>query len=211
MNLCVKTFRQLSCPLLLLAALFFLHGCTGADPANLVLPAGKTGSSVNGTNYSSSTLKVGDQLTITFSGVISPIPDQKLRIKEDGTINLPLIDDPVVAAGKKVGELEKEVHDLYVPNIYQRLNVTIRPQLQTFTVDGEVRSPQRLEYVGPITVLRAIAAAGGFTDFANPRNVELIRANGDKGHVNAYKAIDNPKLDLEVFPGDYIKVHKKWW
>jgi protein involved in polysaccharide export with SLBB domain len=60
-----------------------------------------------------------------------------------------------------------------------------------------------------MTVLRAIDTAGGFTDFANRKTIELRRANGQKFKVNWYNAIKDARLDLEVFPNDQIIVHKR--
>ena len=52
--------------------------------------------------------------------------------------------------------------------------------------------------------LGAIKAAGGFTDFANKKRVKLTRADGTTETVNCIKALEDPHLDLEVFPGDGI-------
>ena len=57
----------------------------------------------------------------------------------------------------------------------------------------------------------AIGAAGGLTDYASKRNIWLIRANGTKIKVNYRKAIANPALDPQVFPGDSINVEKSIW
>jgi protein involved in polysaccharide export with SLBB domain len=66
--------------------------------------------------------------------------------------------------------------------------------------------------VGEITVLRAIDTAGGFTDFANRKNIELRRATtGEKVRVNWHKAIKDPKLDPQVYPNDQIVVHKRFF
>jgi protein involved in polysaccharide export with SLBB domain len=64
-------------------------------------------------------------------------------------------------------------------------------------------------YAGEITVLRAIASSGGFTDFAARGRVELVRANGQKLKVDSRRAADNAKLDLPVVPGDTIYVPRR--
>ena len=48
---------------------------------------------------------------------------------------------------------------------------------------------------------KAIASAGGFTDFANKKKVRLTRVDGRTQIVNCVKALENPSLDLEVYPG----------
>ena len=60
-------------------------------------------------------------------------------------------------------------------------------------------------------MLKAIASAGGFTDFANKKKVKLTRVDGRTQTVNCVKALDNPSLDLEVYPGDKIHVPRRLW
>jgi protein involved in polysaccharide export with SLBB domain len=77
-------------------------------------------------------------------------------------------------------------------------------------VGGEVRNPARQIYFGDgMTVLKAIDTASGFTDFANRDKIELRRANGQKFTIKWKKALQDPKLDLPVFPNDQITVHKR--
>ena len=59
-------------------------------------------------------------------------------------------------------------------------------------MNGEVRAPSRQIYNSRITVLKAIASAGGFTDFANKKKVRLTRVDGRTQTVNCVKALDNP-------------------
>ncbi len=135
------------------------------------------------------------------------IPPHEEAIKEDGTITLPLI-GPVQAAGKTAGELQTDIHDLYVPKYYVRLNVTVKPGDRVYYVRGEVKQPGRQLYVGETTVTKAITSAGDFTDFASHK-VTLIRANGERIKVNVDKALEDPALDPQVYPGDQIDVPRR--
>lgn len=130
-------------------------------------------------------------------------------MREDGTITL-MFNENFHAAGLTPGDLAKEIRKRYVPDYYAQLtaSVTRLEVLRTIFVDGEVRNPSKQQYTGPITVTQAIASAGGFTDFANKTNVKLIRSNGKIETVNCKKALKNPKLDLEVFPGDKVHVQR---
>jgi protein involved in polysaccharide export with SLBB domain len=74
-----------------------------------------------------------------------------------------------------------------------------------------VKTPSRQTYISRITVLKAIASAGGFTDFANKKKVKLTRVDGRIQTVNCVKALDKPSLDPEVYPGDKIHVPRKLW
>lgn len=150
----------------------------------------------------------GDQLTVMFGG-IDPVPQPQIeRITEDGTITLPLI-GAVQAAGKTQGQLQKEIRDAYVPKFYVRLTVTVQWSDRYYFVSGEVKGPGRQQYAGSTTVTKAIASAGDFTDWANKKKVKLTRADGTSTDINALKAIEDPALDLPVFPGDKVYVPRK--
>ncbi len=157
-------------------------------------------------------LQVGDMVIVTFSGNSDQIPPHEERIKEDGNITLPLI-GAVKALGKSDGDLQTEIHSLYVPKYYVRLTVTVRYNTLelSYSVLGEVRGPGPKPYSGKTTVTKAIGAAGGLTEFANKTQLVLTRANGARVKINYKKAIKDPKLDPQVFPGDSINVVKSLW
>jgi protein involved in polysaccharide export with SLBB domain len=153
-------------------------------------------------------LHVGDIVTVTLTGIPEAIPPHAEPIKEDGTITMPSI-GRVKAAGKTTGELQNEIHDLYVPKYYLRLTVTVSTGDRVYYVTGEVRQPGRLLYSGQMTVTKAITTAGGFTDFGSRRGVWLIRANGQRIKVNYDKASLDPAQDPLVFPNDQIQVPRR--
>jgi protein involved in polysaccharide export with SLBB domain len=76
-------------------------------------------------------------------------------------------------------------------------------------VRGEVRGPGRQFYLGYTTVLKAIASAGDFTDYAQRKKVSVTHLNGKKQIINCIKAINDPRLDLPIYPGDIIYVPRK--
>jgi len=153
-------------------------------------------------------LRKGDLVQIVFSGIPTPPADVDERIKEDGTINLQLIGN-LPAEGKTPGQLQKEIQDAYVPKYFVRLTVTVKTERRVFYVDGEVRRPDRFVYEGEISLLQAIAAAQGFTDFAARGRVELVRNTGEQLVIDARKAKDNPTLDVPIVPGDRIFVPRR--
>jgi len=155
---------------------------------------------------------IGEVITVKcvpLSGQTDQIPDHTERIGEDGTISL-LYVGQVKAVGKTSSQLQKEIHDMYVPKWYNGLNVTVYGDAKFFYVDGEVRSPNKYEYPGEMTVVKAISVAGGFTDFARKSEVQVTHG-GHRKSVNVSKAIDNPSLDVPVYPGDSIHVPRRWW
>jgi protein involved in polysaccharide export with SLBB domain len=157
-------------------------------------------------------LRVGDSLTITFMDTPTTIPSTEEKIKEDGTITL-ILNQTFKADGKTRGELEKEIRARYVPDYFKYLTVTVKRDVNTqwYYINGEVKSPARQIYTSRITVLKTIASAGGFTDFANKKKVRLTRLDGRTMTVNCVKALENPALDLEVYPGDTVHVPRRLW
>jgi len=200
----------------LLLAGFIFNGC--ASRSNDILfsdnpqaPSALTGTpatDTTSTDLTAARFHVGDTVTVDFSGTADLIPEHLEPIKEDGTITLPYI-GPVRALGKTAGELQNDIHDLYVPKYYVRLTITVSSPQRVFYVGGEVKQPGRQLYVGETTVTKAIQAAGDFTDFANRNKVWLIRSTGDRIKVNCTKALQDPSLDPPVYPGDQIQVPRR--
>ena len=195
------------CRGLLLAVVLFAAGCETTRPQPVNLGGGT--SDVPLPVNSADSLEPGNQITITFSG-LSTIPVPYIcRIREDGTISPPYLKNPVTAAGKTIGELESELEQAYVPDIYKTINVTIKTADRFFYVGGEVRQPSRQIFIGRITVTQAIQSAGDFTDFADQRSVRVIRASGEVDIVDCKAALDDPTKDLTVYPGDNIVVERR--
>ena len=154
-------------------------------------------------------LRIGDRVTVELSGIADPVPPKEQDIKEDGTINLPYIHS-VVAAGKSPSKLEKEIETMYVPKWYPRITVTVTPVARYFFVMGQVTTPGRILYTGPIKLLGAIGAAGDFTPFAKKGAVQVIHADGAIETINCRKAIRDPKLNISIHPGDQIQVGRRF-
>jgi polysaccharide biosynthesis/export protein VpsN len=153
-----------------------------------------------------------DELVIAISDMPGPpIAPIEERVREDGTITL-LQNQTFEAKGKTFGELGKEIRERYVPKIFLTMTVTVKPKETTrwYYVGGEVKNPSRQLYNSRMTVLKAIQSAAWFTDFANKKKVQLTRANGSTYIINCVKALKEPRLDLEVFPGDTITVPRRW-
>jgi polysaccharide export outer membrane protein len=188
----------------LLLAGFIFAGCdtTGTGPLfSNDTPPPATGDVVH--------FQRGDTVNVTFSGTVEQIDPHQEQIKEDGTITLPLI-GKVQAIGKTAGELQNEIHDLYVPQYYVRLTVTVKPGDLVYYVSGEVQGSGRQLYVGETTVTKAITSAGGLNNFASHK-VWLIRASGQRIKVDYDDALQDPSKDLPVYPGDQVNVPRKLW
>jgi|ERR1043166_631277 protein involved in polysaccharide export with SLBB domain len=154
-------------------------------------------------------IRIGDTLLISILDVPESdrLQDKEFTVRNDGAVNLPRLNMLVMKAdGKKFAVFEREIQAAYITNhIYRQVTVSVKPGSRFYTVAGEVTSHGvKLNYTGPTTLLRAIAAAGDFTEFANRRRVEITRANGQREVVDCKKAIRDAKLDRPICPGDYI-------
>lgn len=156
--------------------------------------------------------RVSDPVSIRFSGPSgeSPvIPEYTETIKEDGTITPPMI-GTIVAVNKTPGDLQHELQEKY-SKLYRNLTVTLISPSRYYYVSGEVRKPGPELYLGETDIVKAISAAGDFTDFANKGKVRLTRANGQTEVVNVKRILDDPQYDVPIFPGDKIYVPRRYW
>ncbi len=196
-----------------LAAGIFLVGCHGnSSKKDSALVGATTGAAVSPATPQFDVFRVGDSVTVLFADTPTMVPPFEVKIKEDGTVTL-LLNQTFTFVEKTPGELEKEIRACYVPRYYKYMTVTVKREKQSlfYYVDGEVRAPARQVYIERTTVLKAIASAGGFTDFAKKKGVKLARQDGRQLKINCVKAIDEPSLDVEIFPGDKIYVPRKFW
>jgi protein involved in polysaccharide export with SLBB domain len=201
-------------PRVALAALFassiIFAGCnTIGQPA--AAKAGDTG----GLSADRIPLRIGDGLKITLvtpprSGSPAQPEEYKVTITESGTIAVGYFQN-IQAAGKTCKEVEHMIYTNYVPAYYKTLGVTVVSDTRFFYVAGEVLKQDRHEYIGGITVTRAISASQGFTEYANRKKIKLIRANGKIETVNWNVAIEHPEKDPPVYPGDKIEVLRRWF
>jgi len=82
-----------------------------------------------------------------------------------------------------------------------------------FYIRGEVNRPDAYIYKNGMTVLKAISIAGGFSQFANRKEIELLRTEDNEIHnktlVNV-KAIENGKQeDIALRPDDIIIIPRR--
>lgn len=134
-----------------------------------------------------------------------------VMVRPDGKISVPLIQD-VQAEGLTAGELadliERKlmvyVKDPHVSIIVLQVNAT------KFFVMGYVKSPGTYPLRGDVSVLQALSLAGGFTEFASPRRIRLVRKSGNRQEVRVINYYDliggGGEGNYLLRPGDTIVV-----
>lgn len=196
----------------------YASSAAAVPPVNAAAPVGTNDAPTNSLlllpgMQASSKLGVGDLLTVNFSDIPKgSMPDeQQHRIGDDGILTLPW-NVQIQAVGKTPTQLQSEIRKAYVPKYFVNLTVVVKAQDRYVYVDGEVKVPNRQFHIDGLTVLRAISTAGGFTDFANKRKIEVRRhLTGRTEFVDWKKARSNPKLDLPLYVNDQVYVHRGIW
>lgn len=130
-------------------------------------------------------------------------------VRPDGKITAPLSPD-VQAAGLTPSELTKNLTELFSKYINNPdVNVFVQQVLsKKYYIDGEVRKPGSFPLVTPTTILEALSQAGGFQEFANTKDIKILR--GSKVFKFNYKQVTNGKhleQNILVESGDHIIVH----
>ena len=145
-------------------------------------------------------LRVGELLVIEFSGRERSAAPAR-GADQDGRPNHPAEHrGRWKLPAKPAGDLEDAIHNLYVPNYYRYLTVIVRNEGRFFYVKGQVRNPNQYPYIKEMTVLKAIAVAGDFTDFAKKTKVLVTRADGRKVTVNCIKAMRDDRSICRSIP-----------
>lgn len=151
--------------------------------------------------------KSGDPVVINLRGIYPKDETVEDIIDEDGNVTIPLIGD-ILAAGKSTSQLETEITRMYIDGGYYR-NVTVTVILPSpfYFIRGEIRLPGRYQVVSGVTLLQAIAAGGGYTEFANPKSVKLIRGKTTTT-INMREIERHPERDVRLESGDVIVVDR---
>jgi len=148
-------------------------------------------------------LQAGDVVRVLVYNQQSLSTDYK--IGDNGMISLPLLGD-VKAADLTVPELQKSVADGFGNGIFVNPGVSVEiSQYRPFFVTGEVAKPGQYAYTPGLSVLGAIAAAGGFTVRADKDRMTMVRRDGGNSSEWAVTSV------TEVRPGDVIVVREHFF
>ena len=140
------------------------------------------------------------------------------RIGKDGAITMPLLGSVAVVSNT----MEKAtivIHDLlakdYLVNPQVTLNVNEFAK-RRFTVLGQVQHPGTYDMPAEdaVTLLQAIATAGGYTRIASARKITVQRTVAGENKLIKLDAeamaVDKGKRPFEILPDDVIVIGEKW-
>jgi polysaccharide export outer membrane protein len=150
----------------------------------------------------------GDKLRVEVYK--DPQLSQSLQVRPDGKITLPLVGD-LAAAGRTPTELRDAVAASLKEYIKDPVVTVIVVETvpEVIYVMGEVNTPGPQPMRGPISVLQALAMAGGFKDFAHTKDIRILRkspAGLRTLRFNYNEAVKGSGTPLLLMAGDTVIV-----
>lgn len=168
--------------------------------------AAATGTSANDPDY-----VIGVEDVVGINVWREPEMSRSMSVRPDGKIALPLIGE-IQAEGKTPKQLQAELSKK-LDALMKNPDVTVFVQeirSQKFNILGEVARPGMYPLSKPMTVLDAIAVAGGFKDFAKPKKMYILRKGKDGASaripVNYNNLIKGTDKNVELESRDTIVV-----
>ena len=198
--------RQIGTLLGLVLAVGLIGGCSSSPPPTPVEAAATSGAGVSGApleDIASYKLGPGDALRVTVFRHLDL--SGEFRLDGEGNFAMPLVGE-IRGGGRTARQVENEVELALKSGGY-----LIDPQVsievlnyRPFYIIGEVNNPGSFEYVNGMTVINAVALAGGFTYRADQDDIVISRGGSSGPEVAAAP-------DTQVLPGDIIEVQERFF
>jgi polysaccharide export outer membrane protein len=137
---------------------------------------------------------------------------QEVVVRPDGKISLPLLND-MQATGLTPEQLRLKITEAGSKFVEDPAVMVIVKDIKSRNVfiTGQVAKPAPYPLNGPMSVLQLITLAGGLQEFADSKNILIIRA--ENGQPVSYRfnysevlKRKNLKQNIELKPGDQVVV-----
>ena len=151
-----------------------------------------------------------DKLKISVFGV-QELSDKEFQVDATGRISFPFA-GIIDVRGLSPAAVEEVLRERLKAMYFERPEVTVNVSevvSNTVTVDGEVKTPGLYPAMGRITLVRAIAKAGGMAEFAKPSKVLILReVNGQRmaGVFDVERIRLGEYEDPLLYPDDVVVV-----
>jgi polysaccharide biosynthesis/export protein len=135
---------------------------------------------------------------------------QSVQVRPDGKVTLPLVGD-MEAAGLTPIELRDHIATSlkeYVTNPTVTV-IVVEATASTAYVMGEVNHPGAVNLQAPLTILQALALAGGLKDFADAKNIRVLRPGPDGVQTISFNykdALKSTRAPIYLRPADTVVV-----
>ena len=145
----------------------------------------------------------GDKLRVTVFD--EPSLTGEFTVGDGGVLPFPLLGQ-VQAGGLTVAELRMSLETALQQGYLKDPKVSVEVlNYRPYYILGEVAKPGQFPYADGLTVLNAVAAAGGFTYRANTKRVHIKRATEDREVSVPLTAT------VSVQPGDTIRIGERYF
>jgi polysaccharide export outer membrane protein len=193
-------------------ATLMLGGCSSSSRGGPELPPA---SFVGGEEAPGEQYIIGPLDELTVFVWRNPELGAKVQVRPDGRITTPLIADlpavgktPAQLADDIKGRLTTYIQDPLVSVIVEKFNGTFSQQIR---VVGATEKPASLPYRANMTLLDAMIAVGGLSEYAAGDRATLIRRNRETGAEQEYRLRISKLLkrgdrtaNVKLEPGDVI-------
>jgi len=159
------------------------------------------------------TFIIGQDDVLAINVWKEPEVSRSVPVRSDGKISLPLVGE-VQASGQTPHQLELEIARKLQSYISEPEVTVIVQEIKSkkFNILGMVTKPGSYPLTNSVTVLDAIALAGGFRDFAKQKSIYVLRQNPDGTQAKFpfnYKDVikgKNSEQNIKLVPGDTVYI-----
>lgn len=158
-----------------------------------------------------SSYKIAPMDTLTIKVFKMPDLSGDYEVDLTGQVSLPLIGE-IGAAELTTAELDQRLTQKFSERYLENPDVSVGVKASTrrsITVDGSVKSAGSFPVNGPLTLMQAVALAGGTAEDANARRVAVFRTVSGKRQAAAFDLTSirrGESEDPSIFPGDIVVV-----
>ena len=178
------------------------------DPAKLAKPNAEAEKGAKTVPLDSNAYIIGAEDVLNVSVWHEAELTRQVIVRPDGKITLPLVNE-LTAAGLTPAQLATAItKELLKVMVAPEVNVSVQQvNSRKYYIQGEVLKPGPYPLVVPTTVMEGLANAGGFRDFANLKNIKILRGNQSL-RFNFKEVRGGKHLEQNVLlqPGDQIIV-----
>lgn len=169
----------------------------------MVLTQGVAAHAAESMSLSRYELGAGDKISISVFG--EKDMEKELILTDAGTISYPFLGE-FKAKGLTVGQLEALITRKLKAGYFidPRVSVSIK-EYRKFFVSGEVKSPGGFSFEPGLTLEKAVALAGGFTQRASKKGIMVTREE------NGRPSERELSLNDSVLPGDIIVINESFF
>src|SRR6195256_3117576 len=187
----------------------FIIGCTSSLPLELPPTPSQAAAKAVGNDY---IIGPGDVLEVFVWR--NPELSVTIPVRPDGKISTPLVEN-MVAIGKTPLQLGHDMEGVLAEYVRSpKVNIIVTTAASAFSlvkVVGQVVHPQALPYREGMTVLDAILAVGGLSQFASGNRARIVRVERGQQttiHVKLADLVNSGDIreNMPLKPGDVLVV-----